>query len=165
MLGENQKHSVGTEKQSVETAQSVVGDYDWKPLETFEREISPFVHKVAGQREIDMGPVPRRWPEDGIIHIDRGLIWAFGQNRYEAIAAPLLLVSFWAFITLSWWLTILIERRIPGIAGILLSWLVFGATVFIFRWLLLLLTEFVFSFLETMLAARRNARKKEHDYE
>jgi hypothetical protein len=43
-----------------------------------------------------MGPVTSKWPDDGIVHLDSGMIWAFGQHKYEAAAAPLLLGSFWA---------------------------------------------------------------------
>jgi hypothetical protein len=169
---EHQKQQVQTaepepsHKRGVSEAEDVIGDYDWNPVEIFEREISPFPEKVAGQRELDMGPVTRKWPDDGITHVDHGLIWAFGQHKYEAIAAPLLLIAFWTFVVLSWWLTSLIAERIPGVPGSLLAWVVFGAAVFVFRWLLLLVTEFAFSFLETMIAARSNKpQEEEYSYE
>jgi hypothetical protein len=172
MLGENHKQEVGTAEragskdESVSAAESVVGDYDWQPLENFGSRLASLPEKVAGQRELDMGPVTSKWPDDGIVHLDSGMIWAFGQHKYEAVAAPLLLGLFWAGVALAWWLTsMLITARMPGVMNSLLSWIVFGGAVFFYRWLLLLLTEFAFSFMETMLAAKSRKPQEEYNYE
>lgn len=174
MSVESQRQGVETAEpaafkdESVNAAESIIGGFDWEPLEIFDRggASSPKPKRVAGRREMDMGPVTSQWPEDGIVHLDSGPLCAFGQHKYEAVAAPILLGSFWAGVVLAWWLTsVLIAERGVGVAGSLLAWAVFAAAVFAYRWLLLMVTELAFSFTETMLAAKGREQQEEDDYE
>lgn len=152
-------------RQSIKNAEAIVGDYDWKPLETFGRDLSPTAREdEIGQRKVDLGPVTRHWPEDGIVHSEGGVPWALGQHKYEAMAALILLLSFWSIVALTWVLTALMAEQMPGVMGGVLSWLVFIAVVFGARALLLLLTPLGFSMLETRISAKNN-KLKEHEYE
>jgi hypothetical protein len=152
-------------RQSIKNAEAIVGEYDWKPLDAFGRDLSPVARDdEIGKRKVDLGPVTRDWPEDGNIHCDRGLTWALGQHKYEAVTALLLLLSFWTIVVVAWWLTALMAEQIPSVSGVLLSWLVFAAIVYVARIFLLLLTPLVLSVLATLISAKSDNRR-EHEYE
>lgn len=149
---------------TTKTAEEIVGTYDLEFLKKYEQKFNPFaVPKSKGERDVHMGPVKKgNWPDDGVTHLEEGSFWAFGLTKQEALASPLLLLSFLICAFFAWGGTTYIAHQMGGRFGYLLGWVLFIILVIVARILLLNLTQLVFSFLETQIAAQ-NERKESNN--
>lgn len=150
---------------AIQRARKTLGDIDMRPLEVFESQINAFPErKVRGERKVHMGPVTESWPDDGTTHIQRGVLWAFGVPKQEALATPLLLFSFWSIVVFTWVFTSSIFLKVSGISGHVLRWIIFFLIIAAAKVVLLNIAQLAFSFLETLIAAR-NRPKEIYDHE